>query len=156
MSNEATESSPRQSAMELLNFLVNEMEYEAAFFTSPAYHGPRAPKKKAEKETMAAKGSSGEKSGGALNPQNNPQEAYRLQRRNIVTFEDYCYFMGLEAEGPGPEGPATPLVLSRDFVADRRPVTTYDMSPLMREKTEPQEAAKKKATHKLKARNQEI
>lgn len=84
--------------------------------------------------------------GGALNPQNNPQEAYRLQRRNIVTFEDYCSFMGLEVEteGPGPEGPATPLVLSGDFVADRRPVTTYDMSPLTREKTEPQEAAKKK------------
>lgn len=73
--------------------------------------------------------------GGSLNPQNNPLEAYRIQRRNIATFEDYCAFMGLEVEteGPGPEGPKTPLVLSGAFVADRRPIDTYDMSPLTKE-----------------------
>lgn len=71
--------------------------------------------------------------GGAANPQNNPAEAYRVQRRNIVTFEDYCFFMGLEVErGPGPEGADTPLLLTGDFVEKRRPWVGYDMSPLER------------------------
>ena len=52
--------------MELLHFLVDEMKYEAAFFSSPAYHGPRAPKKNAGKETAADKAGSGEKSAGEL------------------------------------------------------------------------------------------
>lgn len=71
--------------------------------------------------------------GGAANPQNSPAEAYRVQRRNIVTFEDYCFFMGLEVEtGPGPEGADTPLLLNGDFVENRRPWVGYDMSPLER------------------------
>lgn len=30
-------------------------------------------------------------------PHSNPREAYRYMRRNIVTFEDYCAFMGFTA-----------------------------------------------------------
>ena len=51
-------------------------------------------------------------------PQNSPSEAYTLQRRNIVTFDDFLSFMGLSVgeTGFGQDGAATPftLVSSKD------------------------------------------
>ena len=59
-------------------------------------------------------------------PHSNPREAYRYMRRNIVTFEDYCAFMGFTATyGNGPEGPQTPLQLNGDFLEKRRPLKIF-------------------------------
>lgn len=59
-------------------------------------------------------------------PHSNPREAYRYMRRNIVTFEDYCAFMGFTATyGSGPEGPQTPLQLNGDFLEKRRPLKIF-------------------------------
>ena len=59
-------------------------------------------------------------------PHSNPREAYRYMRRNIVTFEDYCAFMGFTATyGNGPEGPQTPLQLNGDFLKKRRPLKIF-------------------------------
>ena len=56
----------------------------------------------------------------------NPQKAYMAKRRNICTFEQYCSFMGLSATmGNGPEGPSTPVLLTGDFVENRRPITIF-------------------------------
>lgn len=59
-------------------------------------------------------------------PHSNPREAYRYMRRNIVTFEDYCSFMGFTATyGNGPEGQQTPLQLNGDFLEKRRPLKIF-------------------------------
>ena len=56
----------------------------------------------------------------------NPQKAYQAKRRNVCTFEQYCSFMGLSATmGNGPEGPSTPVLLTGDFVENRRPITIF-------------------------------
>lgn len=59
-------------------------------------------------------------------PHSNPREAYKYMRRNIVTFEDYCAYMGFTATyGNGPEGPQTPLQLHGDFLEKRRPLKIF-------------------------------
>ena len=59
-------------------------------------------------------------------PHSNPREAYKYMRRNIVTFEDYCAYMGFTATyGNGPEGPQTPLQLNGDFLEKRRPLKIF-------------------------------
>lgn len=59
-------------------------------------------------------------------PHSNPREAYKYMRRNIVTFEDYCAYMGFTATyGNGPEGPQTPLQLHGDFPEKRRPLKIF-------------------------------
>lgn len=59
-------------------------------------------------------------------PHSNPREAYKYMRRNIVTFEDYCAYMGFTATyGNGPEGPQTPLQLHSDFLEKRRPLKIF-------------------------------
>lgn len=55
-----------------------------------------------------------------------PLAAYRSKRRNIVTFEDYCSFMGFTyTTGNGPEGPNTPLLLNGEFLEHRRDIELY-------------------------------
>lgn len=59
-------------------------------------------------------------------PHSNPREAYKYMRRNIITFEDYCAYMGFTATyGNGPEGPQTPLQLHGDFLEKRRPLKIF-------------------------------
>lgn len=59
-------------------------------------------------------------------PHSNPREAYKYMRRNIVTFEDYCAYMGFTATyGNGPEGPQTTLQLHGDFLEKRRPLKIF-------------------------------
>ena len=43
LSEEANNAAPNQSMMELLMFLIEEMEYEYLFITNPAYHGATVP-----------------------------------------------------------------------------------------------------------------
>lgn len=71
-----------------------------------------------------------------LTPQRNPKEAYKKQRRNICTFDDYLAFMGLtvSSTGNGPEGPATPLELDGEFLSDRAPVPIYKVKQILSEK----------------------
>ena len=55
-----------------------------------------------------------------------PQKAYAYQRRNIVTFEEYCGFMGFGIEyGEGPEGPQTPIAMTGTFLEDRRRIKIF-------------------------------
>lgn len=61
------------------------------------------------------------------NVQSNLKEAYKTQKRNIVTFDQYLDFMGLTVEETGsvPGGSDVPLVISGDFLAKRSPLYTY-------------------------------
>ena len=74
----------------------------------------------------------------ASSEQNSLAAAYAFQRRNIVSFEDYCDFMRLSVTtGTGPEGSATPIDihegeanhtienLSSFFTVDRQPLNSY-------------------------------
>lgn len=59
-------------------------------------------------------------------PQNNIYEAYKLQRRNIITFEQYNSFMGLTASGDSEQC----TMLTNDYYTDRAPVKVYQNVPL--------------------------
>lgn len=60
-------------------------------------------------------------------PQNNIYEAYRLQRRNICTLQNYCSFMDIS---PSPSS-SDPTILSSDFINDRAKIKVFDSVPLL-------------------------
>lgn len=78
----------------------------------------------------------------SASPQNNIRKAYQFQRRNIVTFDQYCQFHGLYQEtGVGPDGDTTPISLvsphlerswenvSSFITEDRHPLGEYSGIP---------------------------
>lgn len=90
------------------------------------------------------------KSEDGVSPQNNIAKAYQYQRRNIITFDQYCTFHDLFPEyGIGPDGNDTPIGLvsvpvertwdnlSAFLTVDRHPlgefsgIANYDMAGLL-------------------------
>ena len=67
----------------------------------------------------------------ATSPQTNIYEAYKNQRRNIITFEDYCSFMGLTASsGDVKQENAAPVEITNAWMEDRADITVYESVPL--------------------------
>ncbi|OUO53292.1 hypothetical protein B5F76_05810 [Desulfovibrio sp. An276] len=84
----------------------------------------------------------------ATSPQTNIYEAYKLQRRNIVTFDDYCSFMGLnKSPGGDDEDGNIPVDLSNEWMNDRAPIQVYQPTPL-RQVILPSSALQQAATEK--------
>lgn len=75
--------------------------------------------------------SSSSNSTSTTSPQNNIYEAYKLQRRNIITYDDYLTFMGFTqgSTGQGPEGSSTPLTLTGTFLTDRQKMMVFQPIP---------------------------
>lgn len=86
----------------------------------------------------------------ATSPQTNIYEAYKLQRRNIVTFDDYCSFMGLtKSPGGDDEDGNVPVELSNEWLDDRAAIQVYQPTPL-RQTILPSSALQQAATETAK------
>ena len=67
----------------------------------------------------------------ATSPQTNIYEAYKLQRRNIITFDDYCSFMGLtKTAGDAGQENVAPTEITNAWMEDRAKITVFEVVPL--------------------------
>lgn len=68
----------------------------------------------------------------ATNPQTNIYQAYKTQRRNVITLDDYCTFMDLTPTPKGTdEDGNVPIEITNSWMNDRAEITVYEAIPLL-------------------------
>lgn len=67
----------------------------------------------------------------STSPQTNIYEAYKLQRRNVINFDDYCTFMGFTKNSSGDdESGSPPTELQSKWLENRAKIVVYGPIPL--------------------------